>query len=222
MSDAKEIVERIRKDLREVDEKILRHPYIGALSQGRLPESALRVFVGQQFHIITSDLRSVAHLFARHGELPSRAWLLGVLQGEAAARDALFGVAEKLGISEAELKTFEPLPEGYAYCAYVCWLGMYGSDAELAGAFLVNFAAWGANCGQMSKALQSHYGFTKEDVAFFDLFANVPPFEEEALGVIQAAIDRGVDPALIHRAARMLQAYELMFWDAMAEAAGMS
>ena len=96
---------------------------------------------------------------------------------------------------------------------------MYGSDGEVAGAFLVNFAAWGANCREMSKALQTRYGFTKEDVAFFELFANIPPFEKEVLPVIQSAIGRGVNPALIHRAARMLQAYELMFWDAIAEAA---
>jgi hypothetical protein len=48
----------------------------------------------------------------------------------------------------------------------------------------------------------------------------MPPFQKQVLEVIQGALDRGVEPALIHRAARMLQAYELMFWDAMAEAAG--
>jgi hypothetical protein len=37
--------------------------------------------------------------------------------------------------------------------------------------------------------------------------------------VIQGGIGRGVAPALIHRAARLLQGCELMYWDAMAEAA---
>jgi hypothetical protein len=124
-------------------------------------------------------------------------------------------------MSESDLKTFEPIPAAHAYCTYVAWLGMYGSDGELAGAFLVNFAAWGANCGKMSKALQDRYGLTKEEVAFFELFSQIPPSEKQILEVIQGALDRGVEPALIHRAARMLQAYELMFWDAMAEAAGM-
>jgi thiaminase len=222
MGDARNLVEKIKTDLKALDEKILRHPYISALSEGRVPKDALKVFAGQQYHIITSDLRSVANLVSRHGELSSRQWLLGVLQGEAAALDALFGFAEKLRMSEGDLKAFEPLPAGHAYCAYVAWLGMYGSDAELAGAFLVNFAAWGANCGEMAKSLQARYGFSKEDVAFFDLFANVPPFEKEALAVIQASLDRGVEPYLVHRAARMLQAYELMFWDTMAEVAGVA
>jgi thiaminase len=221
MNDAKEVVEKIRMDLRPLDEKILGHPYIMALNEGKLPLDSLRAFAGQQYHIITSDLRSIAGLLSRHGQLPSRPWLLAVLQGEAAALDALFALAKKLSMSESDLKTFEPIPAAHAYCTYVAWLGMYGSDGELAGAFLVNFAAWGANCGKMSKALQDRYGLTKEEVAFFELFSQIPPSEKQILEVIQGALNRGVEPALIHRAARMLQAYELIFWDAMAEAAGM-
>jgi thiaminase len=221
MNDAKELVKKIRKDLRPLDEKILGHPYIMALDEGKIPQDSLRTFASQQYHIITSDLRSIAILLSRHGVLPSRPWLLAVLQGEAAALDALFTFAKKLSVSERALKIFEPIPTAYAYCTYVAWLGMYGSDGELAGALLVNFAAWGANCGKMSKALQGHYGLAKEEVAFFELFSQMPPSEKQILEVIQGALDRGVEPTLIHRAARMLQAYELMFWDAMAEAAGL-
>ena len=104
---------------------------------------------------------------------------------------------------------------------FVAWLALYGSDAELAAAFLVNFAAWGANCGRLSRVLQARYGLARTDVAFFDLFANLPPFEAEALSVIQGGLDRGIPAARIHRAARLLQGYELMFWDAMARAAGL-
>jgi thiaminase len=221
MNDAKEVVEKIRTDLRPLDEKILGHPYIMALNKGKVSQDSLRTFAGQQYHIINSDLRSIANLLSRHGHLPSRPWLLAMLQGEAAALDALFTFAGKLSVSEGALKIFEPIPAAYAYCTYVAWLGMYGSDGELAGALLVNFAAWGANCGKMGKALQEHYGFTKEGVSFFDLFFQMPPFEKQVLEVIRGALDRGIEPVLIHRAARMLQAYELMFWDAMAEVAGL-
>ena len=221
MIDAKDVLEKIRMELRPLEEKILDHPYIMTLDKGEIPLDSLRTFAGQQYHIITSDLRSISSLLSRHGQLPSRPWLMAVLQGEAAALDALFILARKLSMSESDLKNFEPIPAAHAYCTYVAWLGIYGSDGELAGAFLVNFAAWGANCGKMSKALQDRYGLTKEEVAFFELFSQIPPSEKQILEVIQGALDRGVEPALIHRAARMLQAYELMFWDAMAEAAGM-
>ena len=72
----------------------------------------------------------------------------------------------------------------------------------------------------MRMALVKNYGFAESELAFFDLFANLPPLDDAAEGVIQDGLDRGIPPRLIHRAARMLQGYELMYWDAMAEAAG--
>jgi hypothetical protein len=56
----------------------------------------------------------------------------------------------------------------------------------------------------------------EKEVAFFDLFASPPAtFETSALNVIQQGLDGGAEPRLIQRAARLLQAYELMYWDAL-------
>jgi hypothetical protein len=152
--------------------------------------------------------------------LPSLHFLMNVLQGEAAALDALHPFTRALGLTTGDLEMFEPLPAAHAYCTFVAWLALYGSDAELAGALLINLPAWGANCGRMHKALHEKYGIAPSALGFFDLFANMPSFEQEALSIIQNGIDRGVPTPFIHRAARMLQGYELMFWDAMADAAG--
>jgi pyrroloquinoline quinone (PQQ) biosynthesis protein C len=217
MADAHQLIDHIRHDLKPLDDRILRHPYLEALEAGRLERADLRAFAGQQYHIVTSDLRSIAHILARHGTLPSRAFLMNVLQGEAAALDALVAFARPLEMTDQALADVEPIPAAHAYGTYMAWLAIYASDAELAGALLVNFAAWGANCGRMSRALRDRYGFSEADTAFFDLFANLPPLEHDALAVIQGGLDRGVSPTLIHRAARMLQGYELMYWDAMLE-----
>jgi hypothetical protein len=74
----------------------------------------------------------------------------------------------------------------------------------------------------MRKALHQTYGIAEPALAFFDLFANMPSFEAEAMDIVQRALDRGVSGPLIHRAARMLQSYELMFWNAMADSAGVA
>ncbi len=220
-ADATRLVAEIRAQVRPVDERILNHPYLAHLEAGRVPRDSLKTFAGQQYYIITSDLASFGRLLARHAALPSRSFLVGLIQGEAAALDALFKFAGALGLGQADLEAFDPLPGGHAYTAFVAWLSFHASDAEVAAAFLVNLPAWGANCGRMSRALRERYGLGPEQVAFFDLFARPDPaFEQAALDVIQAGLDRGVSPARISRAARLLQAYELMFWDAMAEAAG--
>jgi hypothetical protein len=118
------------------------------------------------------------------------------------------------------LEFFEPLPRAHAYCTFVAWLALYGSDAELAAALLVNFPTWGTCCGRMRKALHQKYDIALSALAFFDLFADMPSFETEVLSIVQNGLDRDIPERLIRRAARMLQGYELMFWDTMASAAG--
>ena len=98
----------------------------------------------------------------------------------------------------------------------MAWLALYASDTEVAAAYLVNFPAWGQNCGRLSGILKERFGLGQEEVAFFDLFASPPTtFEADALSVIQQGLDRGIEPSLIQRAARLLQAYELMYWDTL-------
>jgi pyrroloquinoline quinone (PQQ) biosynthesis protein C len=139
-----------------------------------------------------------------------------VLQGEVEALKGLDRFASALGVSPEELEEYEPLPEAQAYKAYMAWLALYGSAAEVAGAFLANFPAWGANCGRMKTALMEGYGFQAEDLYFFELFSTpVPEFEEKARHVIDNGISRGVEAKAIREAARTLQAYELMYWDAL-------
>jgi pyrroloquinoline quinone (PQQ) biosynthesis protein C len=216
MVDAKALLDEMRKELQPVTEQLLQHPYVQALEQGKIGRGKLRLFAGEQYGIIASDLKSVAHLVNRFGSAPSRDFFLGILHGERAAWDALLMFAHALGLSEAQLREHEPLPGAHAYTCYMAWLALYASDAEIAAAYLVNFPAWGQNCGRLSRILKEHFGLGEKDLAFFDLFASPPAtFEADALSVIQQGLDRGSEPRLIQRAARLLQAYELMYWDTL-------
>ena len=49
MSDAKELVKKIKEDLEPLDKKILHHPSINALKQGNLSQNELKAFAGQQY-----------------------------------------------------------------------------------------------------------------------------------------------------------------------------
>jgi TENA/THI-4/PQQC family len=220
MSDAGQLIETIRTELKPLHHKIISHRYVAALENGQVARESLVVFAIQQHHIIASDLRSIALLLARHGNLPSRPYLLSILQGENNAFEALTRFAHALGVSDEALRGSEPIPAAFAYSAFFAWLAMYGSDAEMAGALSLNFAAWGINCGRISIALKARYGLKPDAVSFFDLFANLPPAGDAAVAVIRGGLDHGVPAAAIARAARMLQGYELMYWEAMAEAAG--
>jgi pyrroloquinoline quinone (PQQ) biosynthesis protein C len=208
------LAESIRAELAPVRERLLTHPYVRAVEEARLEPSQLRPFVGEQFLIISSDLRSVAHLVSRFGT----GFFGDVLAGEQAALNALPGLGDALGMSAQDLVEYEPLPGAQSYAAYMAWLAAYASDAEVAAAYLVNFQAWGENCARLARALRASYGLSAEQVAFFDLFAEpAPEFEQRALEVISAGLARGVPERLLRRAPRLLQGYELLYWDTLYE-----
>jgi thiaminase len=223
MADAKALLNEIVKELQPVTEQLLRHLYLQALEEGKIRREKLNLFAGEQYSIIASDLNSAAYLVSRFGNAPSRDFFLGILQGERAAWDALLTFAHALGLSETQLREHEPLPGAHAYTCYMAWLALYASDAEIAAAYLVNFPAWGENCGRLSRILKERFGLGENEVVFFDLFASPPAtFETNALSVIQHGLDRGTEPRLIQRAARLLQAYELMYWDILYRTSSLS
>src|SRR5437667_12865378 len=122
VSDARMLIAEIHERLKPVEDRLRAHPYPAALEQGNIPTEKLRLIAGEQYHIINSDLRSIALLLHRHAHLPSRDFLLASLQAEAAARAALLTFASRAcEMSEDDLTAYEPSPGCQAYPAYVAW-----------------------------------------------------------------------------------------------------
>ncbi|MGH7572326.1 MAG: transcriptional regulator [Gemmatimonadota bacterium] len=213
--DARRLVDEIRSDLSGTEEEIRTHPFVTAAEAGVASIEALRGFAGHQHRIVSSDLRSIALLIQRFGHTPARDFLVGVLEGERTALDRLFVLARRMDMSDAELGAYEASAGGFAYAAYMAWQALYGSAAEFVAGILLNFPVWGSNCGRLSRGLRAHYRFAAEDTAFLDGFAEMPSFEKPALAIIQDGLDSGVEATDVHRAARLFQGYEKMFWDAL-------
>jgi hypothetical protein len=218
-AEVSKLVEGVRQELEPVSAKILNHSYLQALGAGQIERDCLRIFAAQQSTIIGSDLRSVALMVARASSERSRGFFLELLEGERAALKALESFTAAVSGPAATAGADEPLPGAFAYTAFVAWLSLYASEAEFVGALLINLPVWGANCGRMADALQTKYGLSEADVAFFTLFATAPPgFEERAAGVVADGLAHGVTPGSVRQAASLLQGYELLFWDTMAQA----
>lgn len=218
---ATELLESLRQPLAPVEEAIRSHPFLDALAAGRVSAHALRAIAGEQRRIIASDKRSFAQLAARFAEPPAGDFFLSMSQGEGEALRLLGGYTAWLGVDDDWLRTYAPAPRAQSYPAYVAWLALNGTSSAVALAFLANLAAWGANCGAVAGALREAYDADDEAVAFFEFFAVAPPgFREQALGVIKAGLDAGEDPLEAAHAARLLQSYELAFWDAVADVRG--
>jgi thiaminase len=213
---ARRLVAELRQDLRPLEDQIRKAAFLKALENGQVSQAQLRAFAGEQYQILINDLRSNAVMVARFGTEPTGIFFRGNLEGEVIARGMFLDFAAALGMSEADLLAYEPRPHGQTYGHYAATMAAYATNAQIAAAFLVNFPVFGENTGRMGAALRNRYGFTAEQTAFFDFFSGLPStFEDEALAVIAAGLEKGAEPREIKRSARLLQAYEKDFWDAV-------
>lgn len=214
--DAAALVRRTRAALAETEARIRTHPWLDALERGEVSRRALAAFAGEQLEIIPSDRRSFSVLAGRHPDDPAGPYFIDMVAGEEAALEALESFAAAVGLTGARRRRYEPIPGCQAYPAYVAWLARDGGPAEVATAFLVNLEAWGANCARMRDALRDRYELPGDAVAFFDLFASAPPgFAGRCIEVAGAALASEEHAARAARAARLLQAYELLYWDSL-------
>ena len=204
---AADLLASVRTELAPVERRLGDHRYLSELEAGRVPPESLRAFAGEQRAIIASDRNSFEHLAQRFPEPPSGDFFREMTAGEAQALRLLERFAAAVGLGGE----YEPLAGCQAYPAYVAWLALNGSPADVALAFLANLETWGRSCGRMRDALRPAYG--DDAVAFFDFFAQTPQdFEERALALVAAG-----EPSSARRAARLLQAYELLYWDTLAD-----
>ncbi|HEX2301962.1 MAG TPA: hypothetical protein VHH34_26215, partial [Pseudonocardiaceae bacterium] len=215
---AGELVAQTRRELSQTAEAIRSHRFLQRLRAREVPGQRLRALAGEQYAIVSSDRRSFAQLAARFPGGRAGGFFLDLAQGEGVALERLRGLAGWLGLTEDDLVAYEPHPGAQVYPAFVAWLALNGSRADVVLAFLANLAAWGENCGQVAAALRESYGADDEAVAFFDFFATAPDgFEDRAIAVLADGLAAGDSPVLARRATRLLQAYELSFWDALTE-----
>jgi len=119
LSRAQALVHTIHDVLLPVEQRLGQHPYLQALEEGRLTLLQLRTFVGEQGHIIPSDLRSIALLISQCAAPASQKFFRAVLDGEAAALEALEPLATAVGMTPADRDAYEPTPGAQAYSAYL-------------------------------------------------------------------------------------------------------
>jgi hypothetical protein len=190
------------------------------IESGRAPLAAVAALAAEQHRVIPSDHRSFLVLAARASGTRSGEFFSTLAGGEGVALATLPALAAAAGMDQAGLASYRVRPGAQAYPAYVAWLALNGDPAEVVLAMVANFAAWGAYCATVAGALRSRYGFDDEACGFFDFFAGgSDELETQAVAAAQEALDAGATLAGAHEYGRLLQSYELMFWDSLADLA---
>lgn len=193
------------------------HPLVAAADAGTMPLEVVKLILSEEYSIEKSDLRSMAAALARHGDAPaSRDFIQQSVDSEAVALQKLVAMAQVFVLSEEALSAYEPMPIAHAYSAYLAQLSNYGGAAAIAAGFAVNFPAYGQMCGRIRDALVAQYGYSQEDVSFLSWFAEpIPGYDDLAEKVISEGMLRGEQLCEIKESVRLLQGYEILFWDAV-------
>jgi hypothetical protein len=214
---ARELLESTRRELAPGEHE---NRLVPLVARGSASREALAALAAEQHRIIPSDRRSFLLLAARATDPAASAFFADLAQGEVLALEKLAGFAAACGLGERELHAYEPRAGCQAYPAYVAWLALNGEPGDVVLALVANFAAWGSYCAAVARALREHYGFDDAGCAFFDFFAAPPPGgDEPALAVVQRALDGGTTAGRAREHGRLLQRYELLFWNTLAELA---
>jgi hypothetical protein len=216
MTDARALLESVRRELApaESDNRL-----VPLVERGEAPPSVFGVIAAEESHIVRSDWRSMHLLASRCTELTAREFFAGLAQGEALALGKLPALAAAGGLDEDALREYEPMPGCQAYPSYFSWLAVNGEPGDVIVGVVANFAAWGDYCARIAAAMRAKYGLDDEACAFFDFFATpAPEVTDQAVAAVQAALDANrVDERLARRYGRLFQAYELMFWNTIAD-----
>lgn len=215
MTDARRLLDEIRTALAPEHHE---NRLVPLIADGAAPLSVIGALAAEEHRIVRSDWRSFLTLAARSEDPAGRTFFGALAQGEALALPTLAPLAVTCGMDDGAVDDYRPQPGCQAYPAYLAWLALNADPAAATLAILTNFAAWGTYCATIAEALRRHHGFPDEACAFFDFFATpTPELEEQGVVAVQAALDAGrlLDEAREY--GRLLQAYELMFWNTLAD-----
>ncbi|MGW7493730.1 thiaminase II/PqqC family protein [Streptomyces luteogriseus] len=195
------------------------NPLVPRIADGTAPLTTLAALALEQTWVIPADRRAFEFLSARGDATgpQAAAFFTALAEGEALAGERLTAFTRACGVDEPGEASYEPLPGCQAYPAYVAWLALNASPADVVLALTANFSAWGGYCATIAAALRERYGFTDEACSLFDFFAQPAPEPARlAVAAVQEALDAGrLDPQRAHTYGRLLQHYEAMFWNAL-------
>ena len=166
---------------RTIDEKRTfgRHPLWLTISAGKLPRPSLHIWAKQFFLQVREFPRAVSAMHASCLFADERIKLAESLYEEETGRisgcnvphpELFIRFGEGLGLARAEMLDAPPFP---GTAALIAWFESATKEHSfLEGAAAINLAAEGQVPGAFApfaRALERHYGLTREQVAFWDI-----------------------------------------------------
>lgn len=221
---ARQLLHTLQRQLKPVEQQILATAFLREIEAGRLPLDRIAAVAAEEFVLIPTEQRSFL-LMARRWRDPVGAedpFFLALARNGDGELQRLLAFASALGLSRSSLDGYEPRAASQIYPAQLAQLAVSGDRAEVAAALLINYPSFASVMARVNTALLERYRFLPEQIRFVS--SNGQPldsaFQQAALAQVSLGLQQGACPDRIRRAARLLQAAELDFWQAASEPPG--
>ncbi|MEM0440211.1 MAG: hypothetical protein QW463_01235 [Candidatus Caldarchaeum sp.] len=206
---AKQFLDETRNNLKPFNRRIINHPLLMEVEKGELSIDKIKLFAENQHYIVHHDIRSIALMVSRSVTGFEAEYFTALQNGDLAAFKELKKLMEELGVVHSKLRI---LHEAVAYTHYLAWLSLYATPGEQAFALIVNLPVWGEACRKLSHALKTKYGV--KNTGFLDFFEKTPEWvENDGLKIVEGYLPSSAER--MKTIAKLIQGYELMFWDAI-------
>lgn len=211
----------LRQKLSEQSKAVLNHVFFKDAEEGKLPVEKIRTWCIQQYYVLNYDTRSIGAVMSRSSHVDEKDFFTMLLDGVKGAEVKMESFARQLDLTREKLVSAKILPGAAAYTHYLAWLGHYATPGEMSAALLINLPVYARVIARFEKALRSRYEIMNTD--YFRLWTlgldyNSDPLqpapdaiEEPGNRVIQRYIEEY--GSRMETAARLLQDYELLFWN---------
>jgi len=155
-----------------------RHPLWHKIAEGKVSREGMKVFAAQFFLQVREFPRAISALHSRCYDAIERQKLAeslyeeesGRISGSAPHPELFIRFGLGLGMKREELTEAKPLP---STAALIDWFELSTKDRSFEeGIAAINVAAEGqvpGNFEPFARALEKHYGVTRDQVAFFDI-----------------------------------------------------
>jgi len=214
------MLQRLRSEDFNIDTeaKMRNHPFIVDAKLGKLPFERIKRFVYEQYYVARSNQQSCQTAFDKFKHISAYIPFFEFLTSGMNMTVKLHSkMAQGLGLND--LEEYAPRPLCQAYPAHLSKLATHHQPAVLAAALAVNIPVWVEMCGSLYEALLENYmdKVKEEDLQFIKMMATeVEGLDKMAMEVIEAndfILLDGVDYKTVKDGVRILQAFEIMFWD---------
>ncbi len=198
-----DIIKKLREELKDLNDKIVRHPSIQKPSK-----EVLVKFVENQLYIIPHDLKALSHALSKASVIDEIEFFKILVDGDYEALKALNMLADELGV---KLDYAKLSVKAVSYTHYLSWLALNGSPGDVAVALTVNLPVWGENVKKLGEHARS---LNIRSTKLFNLFSGpFEPLEERA----EKIAERYLDWERYRFISKAIQQYELEFWDSLIE-----